>query len=558
MGRSDYEALEERAWGGRGLLAVVGGLAVGGLANLAAIGGTPYKGAMLALESFGGKGARSSPAQLSNATDESVVTTTVYAADLLKIDSVCEWIESYEGVDKCTSLSDEKLYKLVPKRMVFETRKSFVRGSIGDDAEGGYLTFNMVMQNRDNTFDASWLVVCDVYGNIETMEPLYQGKEFYRAAGLKMYSDAEVLFAAGESTSLNGYVYLFDWKAGTYARHGDKKVDIHDLQRAYSGDYYWALDSKEYGKVDVANGAWTIGPNEIGVAQSEVDDLNHIQLIEDDKYAILSSRSTNTIYKVKADSGDEVWALGGDLGDFTITGIDGTEYEAGHSYWHGQHNAEYIGNDEYAMFDNNFDYVEKGSKLLVVKLDEDGGNATVVFEYSTGTYSMVFGDNDKLPTTNMLGCWWPSSYYTSSDYANAKVVEVVRDTSDIAFELDIYNDVTCEADSCDVEEGWLMYSVERFYTKPLVYGLACAAGDDDGAYTLTATTMDTHKMASKSPGSYVVEDAKGATIASGTFDFDAHWNPTALSVDVTGLTSGEGTLKVTNKYDSVRSYDFTC
>ena len=103
-----------------------------------------------------------------------------------------------------------------------------------------------------------------------------------------------------------------------------------------------------------------------------------------------------------------------------------------------------------------------------------------------------------------------------------------------------------------------MYSVERFYTKPLVYGLACAAGDDDGAYTLTATTMDTHKMASKSPGSYVVEDAKGATIASGTFDFDAHWNPTALSVDVTGLTSGEGTLKVTNKYDSVRSYDFTC
>ena len=173
-------------------------------------------------------------------------------------------------------------------------------------------------------------------------------------------------------------------------------------------------------------------------------------------------------------------------------------------------------------------------------------------------YPPFFGDNDKLPTTKMLGCWWPSSYYTSSDYANAKVVEVVRDTSDVAFELDIYNDVTCEADSCDVEEGWLMYSVERFYTKPLVYGLACAAGEDDGAYTLTATTMDTHKMASKSPGSYVVEDAKGATIASGTFDFDAHWNPTALSVDVTGLTSGEGTLKVTNKYDSVRSYDFTC
>ena len=103
-----------------------------------------------------------------------------------------------------------------------------------------------------------------------------------------------------------------------------------------------------------------------------------------------------------------------------------------------------------------------------------------------------------------------------------------------------------------------MYSVERFYTKPLVYSVSCAAGDDDDAYTLDFITMDTHKMASKSPGSYVVEDAKGNTVASGTFDFDAHWNPTSLSLDVSGLDDGAGTLKIENKYSSSRSFDFSC
>ena len=52
--------------------------------------------------------------------------------------------------------------------------------------------------------------------------------------------------------------------------------------------------------------------------------------------------------------------------------------------------------------------------------------------------------------------------------------------------------------------------------------------------------------------------AKGNTVASGTFDFDAHWNPTSLSLDVSGLDDGAGTLKIENKYSSSRSFDFSC
>ena len=126
---------------------------------------------------------------------------------------------------------------------------------------------------------------------------------------------------------------------------------------------------------------------------------------------------------------------------------------------------------------------------MAVALSAAVRNAGFVFHGDSTTRNM------QGPLQELLRFAAAPDVAVASRYYADKVVEVVRDTSDVAFELDIYNDVTCEADSCDVEEGWLMYSVERFYTKPLVYGLACAAGDDDGAYTLTATTMDTHKMA---------------------------------------------------------------
>ena len=51
-------------------------------------------------------------------------------------------------------------------------------------------------------------------------------------------------------------------------------------------------------------------------------------------------------------------------------------------------------------------------------------------------YSPHFGDADRLPTGNILGCYWPEATTAATPY-DELVVEVVRDTKESAFELEV-------------------------------------------------------------------------------------------------------------------------
>ena len=77
----------------------------------------------------------------------------------------------------------------------------------------------------------------------------------------------------------------------------------------------------------------------------------------------------------------------------------------------------------------------------------------------SGTYAKIFGDNDRLPTGNLLGCFWQSRSYTADAAYDAKIVEIVRATKELAFEATFYSDRSCAADdddgSCDVDGSWL-------------------------------------------------------------------------------------------------------
>ena len=66
-------------------------------------------------------------------------------------------------------------------------------------------------------------------------------------------------------------------------------------------------------------------------------DVNHVQLVELDTIAYVSSRMTNAIYKIDVTSGEVEWICGGADGEFTLLDIHGNKYDAGHSLWHGQH-----------------------------------------------------------------------------------------------------------------------------------------------------------------------------------------------------------------------------
>ena len=139
------------------------------------------------------------------------------------------------------------------------------------------------------------------------------------------------------------------------------------------------------------------------VKTHRLGDQNHAQLVEDDAVAYISSRSTNGIVKVNTTDDATVWVLGGEYGHFNITDFDGTTYPPGATLWAGQHNAEYFGDAEFCMFDNQYD-MGNNSRLLCVTIDdEDARLASLTWEYQFDDYSTHFGDNDRLPTGNMLG-----------------------------------------------------------------------------------------------------------------------------------------------------------
>ena len=46
------------------------------------------------------------------------------------------------------------------------------------------------------------------------------------------------------------------------------------------------------------------------------------------------------------------------------------------------------------------------SRLLIVKINEAESTATVKWSYGVGAYTPIYGDNDKMPTGNMLGTMW--------------------------------------------------------------------------------------------------------------------------------------------------------
>ena len=137
----------------------------------------------------------------------------------------------------------------------------------------------------------------------------------------------------------------------------------------------------------------------------------------------------------------------------------------------GQHNLEYFGEDEYMMFDNNLNLTstqttgatsgakfvgDAPSRLLVMRLDEDARVAYMDWELKLEEQTCIYGDNDRLPTGNLLGCWWQSSTYAHDDAYDAKVVELVRASSEVAFELEVSSDRGCSAAAspCSVDGTW--------------------------------------------------------------------------------------------------------
>ena len=213
------------------------------------------------------------------------------------------------------------------------------------------------------------------------------------------------------------------------------------------------------------------------------------------------------------------------------------------------------------MFDNMYE-MGVSSRMLIVEIDEDDYVAKVVWEYKTGAYTPEYGENDRLPSGNLLGSFWISDYNVTqwssrefgSEQFDMRIVELVRETQLPAWRASVQG-ALCAKGVCDnlasASGTWMVYSAERFYTAPIVHGVSCSTDR-----TLTFSTQNNFKQNNPDPASYEVT-VDNVAIASGTFAFQPHWMPATVTVSLPTAT-GDASLKVTNKWGDTGTVAISC
>jgi len=235
------------------------------------------------------------------------------------------------------------------------------------------------------------------------------------------------------------------------------------------------------------------------------------------------------------------------------------------------------------MFDNSG--LGNQSRLLIVRVNETAKEAQLEWEYRLGKHSQIYGDCDPTPAGNIYGSYWNIEYGDGSpeDQAQAGIIEVTRDTQEVAWHMRVYgkacNDAEC--DQSIVGAGWKMSSVERFFDAPVLPGEDAVSGVRaahsgtispptcaDGA--LEFTVFNSFKESTEKPGAFDLllhnmgNTTRKPSVASGTFLFSPHWRPTVVKAPV-HLQGGpddrvvhDVELVVRNHRGVTTSYNLTC
>ena len=393
-----------------------------------------------------------------------------------------------------------------------------------------------------------------------------------------------------------GHAFKWDWRRDEYARiGGDAEYGCHDINWSadpatagavwITGSSYDACGraskNANVSLVDVATGA-ARGPGTVasGYGLCEAD-VNHAQLLDGDTSALFSLRLADAVSKVATRDGGaaRAWTIGGEHGEWPIEDLArGVTYPPGATVWKGQHNAEYMGEDEVWMFDNLG--LGNESRMLIVALNESARTARLVWEHRIGALANIYGDCDPTPAGNVLGSYWRRAYgnATPADEVQAGVVEVSRATGEVAWDLRIYGRACPDGECASWMNGedalrstsWMMFSVERFYEAPVLpsvvrprVGATIRPPSCDGG-VLTFTAWNTFKVSSRRRGTFeLVARATRRPLAAGDFAFEAHWRPTNVSVawNTTidaGASSVDAELVVRNARGAAARYNLTC
>jgi hypothetical protein len=520
-------------------------------------------------------------------------TRTITMEEMLEVDSVRTWLDNIGVV--WDDLDDREKMKFLPSRMtVYVDLEGIEDGGTG--ASGGYVAFNVANNQGSNAskYFSSFLIVMDyASGDIELMLPTFDAQSYPGLAGGDMNTTFCALkFKDPDTMLLGGNIQQTEYGGSYTLRWQDKDLDFemlpggkrtshncHDIQWSFDKKSYWIPAGGGLGNsinaMDAATGERVEDIGFFDITQ----DINHLQLVEHDTRGYLSSRLTSAVLRVNITTGGVDWIAGGESGTLTVENLDGTIYTPGSSElpFYGQHNAEYFGENEIFMVDNQYDE-SSPSFFRVYEVDEAAMTMRETWNYAYSTYPFgnmpFYGDLDRLPTSNVLTTFWPGSLQNVTEGSiNAEfyVSEIDRSDGDkVVWEAAVYglNSNDCEktggvaACARDSWGGWRAYSAERVYLHPLVFDATCRV-DKANNTVLRFSTVNSIKQNDPTKASFRLEEqgeAGRAKVFSGDFTFVPHWRTTEV-IQTLATSSLEGSLfslTVTNEWDAFKTTDVQC
>lgn len=160
----------------------------------------------------------------------------------------------------------------------------------------------------------------------------------------------------------------------------------------------------------------------------EMTHANAVTYVDADAAILLSVRNQSWILKIDHATGEVLWTFG-DEGDFVLTNEDASSLQ---TWFYSQHAPELLADGSLFLYDNGNDRLplgeERFSRAVQYQLNESTGEAELVWQYRTATYTPILGDADLLPGGNVLVCVGGTGV---DGQTPSQIVEVTRDATPV-------------------------------------------------------------------------------------------------------------------------------
>jgi len=418
----------------------------------------------------------------------------------------------------------------------------------------GYTVFDLDCRDQEGYTLVAFIIIINMDGEIIAIHnpPI-------RAESVQMYHTDVVLFSC-----VNGFgSFLWNWKDDSVHKL-PFIADAHTLQyRASDNKFYGCfLDGEElsafYPTIAVAFDGETGGYT--WAYEPEHSHINYITVYGD--FAYLSVRTGDRLLKIDMRTNEIVWTLGSKFSDFHFIDHNGNFIDANKNLrnkfkenpadevmfgtFHHQHKFQHLTEQYFSLFDNNvcsgtFCNSEP-SRMLVIHLNVPSLTAIEIFSWPTGDQALLYGGADILPSGNLLGNSYHKTIYPqNTDYMFHSNIWEVTLSHELAWRvsfkgfnpwdpsdnINTYPHSTTPSE--DTPVGWMIYTVERFHSKPVVSQLCSPANST--IPTLRAMVFNTIRTQEDMPGVLYLY-SESLLVSKIEFNFQKSFFPVEIEVPV--------------------------